>query len=357
MANFDDVILAASALSKGNVVVKLVDDTLGVQYPTFLYRMPKMKNSELYTGGDENTHPAWIVDGVEKTEFLFSSYINSVMNGKALSLPMSDPKVYTTFDQAKVYAEANGNGYHLPTIAEYAAISLWCRKNGLMPRGNNNYGKDAAAPYEVGTPTMLSGATPYRTATGSGPASWNHNGKPYGIADLNGNAYEWQAGYRTNGGEIQIIADNNAAVTSTNQLATSTLWKAIMPDGSLVTPGTAGTLKWDYLTTAVSGAGFRLNTAIEYQGADGVYGRNNFASLSAKAGVDIPEILKKLALMPVDSGDHGADALYMSNFGERLGFRGGIWHYTSDAGVFHLNGSHPRSLSDRGVGFRSAFVI
>lgn len=358
MANFDDVIIAASALSRGNVVVKLVDDTLGVQYPTFLYRMPKMKNSELYAGGDENTHPAWIVDGVEKTEFLFSCYINSVMNGKALSLPMSDPKVYTNFDQAKAYAEACGTGYHLPTIAEYAAIALWCRKNGLMPRGNNNYGKDHSAPYEVGTPTYMEGANVCRTATGSGPASWNHNGKPYGIADLNGNVYEWQAGYRTMDGEIQIIADNNAAVTGTNQLATSTLWKAIMPDGSLVTPGTAGALKWDYVSAAATDAPFRLNTVIENVAADDTpYGQNLFNTLAAKDGVNIPEIMKKLTLMPVDSGDHGGDRVYMRNRGECLGFRGGRWHIASSAGVFYMYGYLPRSSSYSYIGFRSALII
>ena len=225
-----------------------------------------------------------------------------------------------------------------------------------MPRGNNNYGKDISAPYEKGTCTYMSGTNIGRTATGSGPISWNHNSKPFGIADLNGNSSKWQAGYRTMDGEIQIIPNNNAAVTGTDQTATSTLWMAIMPDGSLVTPGTAGTLKWDYLVAAVSGAGFRLNSVIENQGADGVYGASSFAVLTATAGVNIPEILKKLAIMPVDSGDHGGDTIYMSNFGERLGFRGGGWNDSYAAGVFLLNSNNPRSAAGGVIGFRSAFI-
>ena len=355
MANFDDVILAADSLSRGNVVVKIISDTAGVVYPSFMYRMPKMLNSDLYVGGDATTHPAWIVNGVEKTEFLFSCYINSVINGKALSLPFKDPATTVTFDQAKAYAEACGTGYHLPTIAESAAIALWCRKNNLMPRGNNNYGKDISAPYEKGTCTYMSGTNIGRTATGSGPISWNHNGKPFGISDLNGNVGEWQAGYRTMDGEIQIIPDNNAAVTGTNQTATSTLWMAIMPDGSFVSPGTAGTLKWDLVSATTTGA-FTLNTVIANPVDVGVYGSISFAGLTANAGVTIPEILKELVIMPVDSGDHGWDSIYMNNHGEYLGFRGGYWVNASSSGVFNLFGAYRRSGAHPAVGFRSAFI-
>jgi hypothetical protein len=30
------------------------------------------------------------------------------------------------------------------TVRNGRAIALWCRKNNLMPKGNNNYGKDSA---------------------------------------------------------------------------------------------------------------------------------------------------------------------------------------------------------------------
>ena len=157
-------------------------------------------------------------------------------------------------------------------------------------------------------------------------------------------------------GEIQIIPDNNAAVTGTDQTATSTLWNAIMPDGTLVAPGTAGTLKWDFIVAAVAGGGFTLNTVIANQGSDSVYGAMSFAGLTATAGVNIPEILKKLALMPVDSGDHGGDSNYMNNFGERLGFRGGNWYHGSNAGVFDLFCNQYRSAAGDLFGFRSAFI-
>ena len=132
-----------------------------------------------------------------------------------------------------------------------------------------------------------------------------------------------------------------------------------MPDGTLVDPGTPGTLKWDY--TADPGTSgekpFRLNTTLEYQQTvEGVYGTITFQSLTAADGVNVPEILKALALFPADSGDHGSDRITMRNIGEKLAYRGGNWTSASIAGVFYANGSISRSNSGANIGFRSAFI-
>ncbi len=94
-----------------------------------------------------------------------------------------------------------------------------------------------------------------RTLTGSGPVEWRHNRKPSGIADLAGNVWEWSAGMRLINGEIQVIADNNAALHTIDMSATSAQWKAIdAVTGNLVTPDgngtTAGTVKFANSGTA-----------------------------------------------------------------------------------------------------------
>ena len=151
----------------------------------------------------------------------------------------------------------------------------------------------------------------------------------------------------------------------------STEWKAIMPDGTLVAPGTAGTLKYD---NSVAGDATKtdhgitgpviLSTTREhpmYTGGDtndyyaGVWNQPIFQGLTAKSGVSVPQILKAYGLFPVDA-ELGGDGFWVRNYGERLPLRGGSWWNTSGAGVFALNLNNPRGYSNWNVGFRAAFV-
>lgn len=342
---------------------KVIYDDIGM--PSIMVRFAKGNISDVIDGGSENTHHAFSVNGVEKSGFWLSKYQNVILKNRAYSLPLQDPQTVINFDNSRIACEAKGNGWHLTTNAEWAWIALQCRKNGFMPRGNNNYGADHSRPDEKGivTYTYADGEQTRngRVATGSGPKSWAHNNDASGVWDLNGNVYEWNGGYRTVNGEIQIIPYNNAADKNNSQGADSTLWKAILPDGTLVDPGTPGTLKWDYVdgtpSSGTSAYGFRLNTKlVNTVDNDAAYGSNSFAALTAAEGVTVPEVMKALALFPADSNPHGSDSIYMRNRGERLASRGGYWNDTSHAGVFYLRGLYARTIAYASVGFRSAFV-
>lgn len=347
MANYDQFAAAVKEISGGQNVVLL--DDLGL--PSVYVPINKLKNSEIISGGSENVHPAFSVDGVEKSRFLYSKYQNVVINGRAYSLSHRDPKTYINWDAARQACEAKGTGFHLATVAEWAAIALLTRKMGTMPHGNNNYGKDSSYTYEKGQEAAKDGDKTGRCFTGSGPATWGHDHTMFGIQDLNGNVWEWNAGLRLNEGEIQIIPYNNAALGSDCDMSsTSTLWKAIKNDGSIVEPGTAATLKYDYVSNNI-----QLTTGITSAQDAGRGG--SYSAMTLASGLTAPELAKALILYPDEpGGDYGGDYHWMNNSGERLPFCGGGWGIGAIAGVFALLLDYPRSYAASDIGFRSAYV-
>lgn len=368
MGNYDEMKLSVEALSGGKNTVLL--DDLGL--PSIYVVIPKGKISDVLSGGTQTTHPAFIVNSAELDSFYFSKYANVIERDRAYSLPFRDPACYLNFDRAVEVCENKGTGFHLATNAELAYLSLWCKKNGTVPRGNNLYGADYQNPQERGVVsyTYESGGKMYdgRVFTGSGPVTWAHDHTNAGIYGLNGNVWKWTGGMRLMNGEIQIIPYNNAAA-HVPQNKESTFWKAILPNGNLVAPGTAGTLKYDSVAagnsnqTATSLGDMIINTAVEHPQYTGVstddywaYGyMDAFKNLTAKAGVTVPEIMKALCLAP-DGGATKNGAFWVRNYGERLPVRCGGWRDAANAGVDALSLFSSRAHSSNSVGLFSAFV-
>lgn len=365
-ANFDSLKLAVEGMSGGKNTV-LFDD---MDMPSIMVRIPQMKFSDLITGGTQDVHDAFICNEVTYESLYIGKYLSTVVGGRAYSLAGKDPAVNMDFDTARAYCRAKGAGWHLPTNALYAAIALWCKANKTLPHGNTNYGADHANPYERGFASCSrdSNGKVQRTATGSGPDTWYHDyNAATGIADLCGNVWEWAGGLRLVDGEIQVIPYGNAMAdiysgASDIQGASSTLWKALDKDGNFVAPGSAGTLRYDYVAdpgTSGGGKDFQLvsGALAHKQTVEAPYADKAFWSVAAKSGLTVPVRAKALGLMP--DGDAAAYGnrghLWMRNLGERLPIRGGDWLIGADAGVPTLNLYHPRTDSYGDLGFRSAF--
>ena len=160
-----------------------------------------------------------------------------------------------------------------------------------------------------------------------------------------------------------MLANNDAADNTKDQSAGSALWKAIKAaDGSLVAPGTAGTLKYD-AAAAVTGNGAQaailsdVKTNATNPGGNDYHTSNTFESMGVKAGLTVPAIAKALGFYPVAANGLGADIFYMRNHGERLPLAGGSWSDGASAGVFARDLNNPRTNAGWGVGARAAFVL
>lgn len=328
-------------------------------YPSVMVVVPRFNIEDVLANAGTGTHPAFIVNGTQKAEIFVGKYQGVVHDGRLLSLPGQNPGRSFNYDQARQYCSDKGTGWHLMTNAEWAAVALWCHKNGFMPRGNNNYARDATQTWETGR--RISGGAPGdstgdgATLTGSGPMSWNHDNTAAGISDLNGNVWEWSAGMRLVDGEIQIIPDNDAGVAYADMGASSPLWKAIrLTDGALVAPGSAGTAKWDMTTS--SGGVTVLADSIQNVSNGTVNSSGAFEGTGLRGVAAAPNLLRVLGLHPGAVG-LGSDVLYARNVGERLPVRGGNWSRGGGAGVFALSCNAVRSDAGSDIGARPAFVL
>ena len=357
MADFNLTKMAVNMYCPGNVV-QLDDAGL----PSLLVYIPAFKNSDVLTGGDDRVHPAFIVNGLQIPGFYYSKYQNVVYNGMAYSLPAEDPLTMINIDESRNHSEAKGYGWHLSTAAEWAAIALWCKKNGFLPYGNNYYGKDTR---ETDYKAIQSSSEHSRMATGTGPLTWSHDGTASGIWDMNGNAWEWQGGLRVVWGELQILANNDAADPDNPQNSTSTCWKAIRAaDGSLVEPeskttdtaskASGNTVKLDYVNsvwtfaTGISGA---IDTS-----KNCVFGN---VTCTDAIGDAAKVLLRALALLPDEgaaTNDYEGDLVYWdNNSAERFIARGGAWNLSNSSGVYAIYTSG-RVNTAASIGFRSAYI-
>lgn len=344
--NFDSLKFATEGLTGFGCTVIQDDANL----PSFMIPFNKRTNAQLFDGGSEKTHSAFIVDDVEYKRFFASKFLNCIVDGRAYSWPGMDPASNINYDQAMQACNAKGTGFHLLSMPERAVIDHLIYKSGFIPRGNTNYGKShvSSYSYEAGEPTAYEnngsgGRKTTHTATGSGPATWFHDGTRNGIADWVGNILKWASGARVVDGEIQIFF-GNAAAKQANASATSTYWKAIMPSGALVEPGTVGTLKYT--------KDFKIATATGEKGATSTA---NFGNITANSGVTIPEILYELHLMPKTGVTHQG-GFWINNDGERLPLVGAYWNDASDSGPSALRFSAIRTEAGVGVCLFSSFM-
>lgn len=349
MSNYEDL---RGAAANNEIIL----DDLGI--PSVMVKVPLVYLDELGIGSAHSPHPAFIINDKVVPYIYVSKYINVVKNNRAYSLPNQDPANCITFDRAVEVCYNKGAGWHLMTAAEWGVLHNLITVAGLEPRGNTAQGRSHIKTYEKGVLSPQNPSGVYRTLTGTGGKGWCTDLTGEGICDLVGNVHKWIVA-RLVDGEIQIIPNNNAAIHNTDLKENSNAWRAILQDGSLVVPGTAGTLKFDYSAappaTGSTGNFYLSTTIANKQTIEDPYAAKDFGTFTTKSGVTVPDLLKALAFFP-NTDKTGRGYLYMRNKGERLLFRGGHYGDGGHAGEAYGSFDLPRSLSAVTVGLFSAYV-
>jgi len=359
-------------LSGGKNSIKWTNDgTDGtpLYWPSVVVWRPAHKADYYLDGAGEDFHPAFKAGTNMYPGYWAGKYSGPYVTSNAktllLSLPGFDGKtnaltgaqVDTDYDTSVTYGKAGGNGSHSITNAEWMEIALDCYNSGFQPKGNNVHGRDVSDPYTpeyYGVPSYWSASRIGRVLNGSGPLSWFHDGSPWGVWGLNGNFSDITTGFRQKAGEIQVLANNDAALHDCDHSDAAGPWQAILQDGNFVAPGADGTLKYDALSEVTISTSVTTRTTTSKS--------NTFGTVAAADGVTIPKIAQLLGIAPIGTAaQHGNDYISIRNdadgqYSETVARRGGTWLNHTQNGVFYLYLSYHRSFTGSVYGSRLAFL-
>ncbi|URQ87734.1 SUMF1/EgtB/PvdO family nonheme iron enzyme [Pseudoalteromonas sp. SCSIO 43088] len=288
--------------------------------------------------------PAFIKNGVQMRGFWYAKYIASAgENGGCSVISGVQPRTYVNYDTAKSLCTNKGTGWHLSANIEWLAVAYLGLAFGDQPRGDTNYGRAYDAKHEVATRASAAyapGDTGHSAPsyTGTGPASWSHDGTQFGVFDMVGNVWEWQDQLKLQEGQIFAPLDNNPDMPESD-------WPAH---------------ECYFDSSGSSGGSVVLNSQITNQGGDiGDNGSGNFSNSNtwrtmSKGSSYVENLLmRQMGIEPADGALFNG-TLYSRNFGERVPSRGGRWRNTSAAGLGALYFHNDRARAGSSFGFRPA---
>ena len=278
----------------------------------------------------ELADPVFLVKGVEYDSVYLSRFLNSAVKNQVVSLPFRDPLAYISMDDAIERIRQKGEGWHLLTNCEWQYIKDTTRPG---THGNTACGKYHGDDAESGVLSEYG-----RTETGSGPASWYHNGnKETGIADTIGNVWKIVSGIRLKRGKLEYMANNDAAAPDADLSEGSTEFLEVLVDGCPVKIG--------------PGENGMMITTGEVEGWDCVERGDVCIDLKT-----VPDILKDLGIITDDTGSETEIFAADAELDEAICFVGAGWYNTSSSGPSALHFLNPRASADADIGLFSALL-
>lgn len=212
-----------------------------------------------------------------------------------------------------------------------------------MPKGNL---ANALRDVNDTSVTFTAGGYSNCALTGSGVpfAKTTHNGQDCGIADLNGNMFEVASGF------IRYDLDGFLVLKETTDI------RAIANDS--ITQAGGGAYDKDLYDVIDISDLVSANDGWTYLG-NGVEQVFDFSTVRTDAAykrtaLGIP---KATGVSASGTTEFGNDGVYRYLRNEMACLCGGYWSYSSNAGVFAMDLSHPRTSSYNSVGGRASFLV
>lgn len=289
--------------------------------------------------------PAFIKNGVQIRGFWYAKYIASNGAGGGCSVVAGvQPKTYVNYDTAKSLCTNKGAGWHLSANIEWLAVAYLGLAFGEQPRGDTNYGRAYDAKHEAATrasATHAPGDTGHSAPsyTGTGPATWSHDGTQFGVFDMVGNVWEWQDQLKLIEGQIFAPLDNNPDLTESAWPSHECYFDSSGATGGSVILNSMITNRTGDLGDDGSGNGSNSNT---------------WRTMTKDPSYVESLLMRQMGIEP-PPGALLNGSLYSRNFGERMPSRGGYWSLTSNAGLGALNFHYSRTPASSHIGFRPAF--
>lgn len=250
--------------------------------PSYMTVTERYNLSAICDAWPDQPHPAFIIGGQVKSEILVGTYDGAVVDGELVSQPHAAVSTGKTINQYVELARACGPGFHVVTNAEWAAMTLLSHRDG-------------------------------------------------GVGQIQHKVWNWCTGLRLLDGEVQVVANNDAALDDADLSEYSNAWQAVSDQGQLCGIGSKEALK-----------------LARFSGP--------FRDLKAHNTLEPNVLAMPLGILP-HSNELPYQWAWTYAIGERLAIRGGYWSLGSNAGVFALDLIYARSVAVSNVGSRPAFVI
>jgi hypothetical protein len=279
----------------GNVTV-LYDEK---GYPSYMLIIPQFRVEDIDPNLGTGIHPAFMVDGKEYDRIFVGAFPAAEVQGRAVSMPNCDARYSVDFDEAQYLCVVKGEGWHLTTNWEWAAVTLYITKNSLEKYFNRNW-------------------------------------------------WEWVGGLKLLDGELYFPRQNNFGDIEDD-------WErqgVFFDDRGHKSPILSAEIK---RFTEEDPRG--KNDARDEDWT--VIGRHKELEISDTYKAlpkEKRELMAQMMIEPSKIHEEVPGGLWVRNYGERLPIRGGDWGYGAAAGLAYLDLSYRRSYVYYNIGCRPAFI-